>query len=120
MNSKPPDSVKIPCDSGQRVHLPHIYDNFDCLASCDSSHITYMTGTTHTSIQPHQEKFYTYGVSISIDNRCYVTMSHPKKDFVRTLKIGLYFINVFEGPKVHIIYEGTISWTINNNYGHTN
>ena len=81
----PPDSVQIPCDSVQMVHLPLIYDDSGCLYSCDSSHITYMTGTTRTSIQTLQAKFYTDGFSIDIDNRCSVTMSYSKQDFLGIL-----------------------------------
>ena len=35
------------------------------------------------------------------------------------LKKGQRVINVFEGPKLHTIYEGTVVWTINDNIGHT-
>ena len=76
-----------------------------------------MTGTTHTSIHPIQDNFDTDEFSIGIDNFCSVTMYNPKQDFVVTLKKGWRVINVFEGPKLHTIYEGTINWNINNNSG---
>ena len=95
----PPDSVQIMCDSCQRVHLPRIYDNAWCLASWDSLHITFITGTTHTSNQPHQSNFYTYGFSVVVDNRFSVTMLHSKQDFLGGLKKGLCVINGFEDPK---------------------
>ena len=40
-----------------------------------------MTGTVPTIIQPRLAKFGTNGVSIGIDNRCFVTMSHLKQVF---------------------------------------
>ena len=75
-----------------------------------------MTGTTHTSIQPRQDKFDTNGVSIVIDNWCSGIMSYFKQDFVDPLKKGWRVINGFEGTKVHTIYEGTINWTINDDF----
>ena len=86
MESTPNDSAQIPCDSGQRDNLPHIYDNVGFLEFCNSSHITCITGTTHTSSQPCQDKFDTDGVSIVSDNRRYITMSHFKHEFVGPLK----------------------------------
>ena len=85
-DSTPPDSLQIPYDSGQQFHLTHIYNNAGCLASCNSFHITCITGATHTSSQPHQSKFDTNVVSIGIDNQCYITISHSKQDFVEPLK----------------------------------
>ena len=77
-----------------------------------------MTGTNHRSIQPRQDKFDTNGVSIGIYNHCSVTMSYFKQDFVGTFKKVRRDINVFYGPKVHTIYEGTIDWDINYATGH--
>ena len=62
-----------------RVCLPHIYNNVECLVSCDSSHITSMTGKNHKSNQPIKDNFDTDGVSIDIDDLCSVTMSHYKQ-----------------------------------------
>ena len=47
-------------------------------------------------------------------------MSHFKKDFVGPPKKGQRVINIFEGPKMHTIYEVTITWTINGNTSHHN
>ena len=77
-----------------------------------------MTGTNHRSIQPRQDKFDTNGVSIGIYNHCSVTMSYFKQDFVGTFKKVRRDINVFYGPKVHTIYEGTIDCDINYATGH--
>ena len=68
MELTPPDSLQIPCDSGWWVHLPRKYDNYGCLASLDSSHITCITCKSHTSIHPFQAKFDTDVVSIGIYN----------------------------------------------------
>ena len=78
-----------------------------------------MTGTNHTSSHTRQDNFDTDGVSISIDNCCSVSMSHSNQDFVGILKNGRSIINGFDGPKVHTIYEVTITWTNNDNYGNT-
>ena len=86
MDSTPPDSVQIPCNSVQWVRLPCIYDNAGVLSSYYSSHITCMTGTTHTSNQPRQANFDNDKVYIVIDINCSVTMWHPKQDFVEPLK----------------------------------
>ena len=118
MDSTSPDSVQIPCESVQRYHLPHIYDNARFLASCNSSKINFMTGNTNTSSHTHQYKFDTDEISIGMDTRCSVTMSYFKQGFVGPLKRGWRVINVYEGPKVHTIYEGTIDWNINNDSGH--
>ena len=77
-----------------------------------------MTGTTHTSSQIRQAEFDTDRFSIGIDNRCYITMPYLKQDFVGPLKKRRRIINGFEGPMVHIIYEGTVYWTINDDSGH--
>ena len=45
-------------------------------------------------------------------------MSHYKKDFVGTHKKGWHIINIFEGPKVHTMYEGTIAWKIHDDSVH--
>ena len=82
MELTPPDSVQIPYDSGQWVHLTCIYDNAGCLESCDSSHITCVDGTTQTSSQTWQANFDTDGFSIVVYYHCYVTMLHYKQDFV--------------------------------------
>ena len=52
-----------------------------------------MTGKTYTISQPRQAKFDTDGVSIGIDNICYVTMFNSKQDFVVTLRKGCPVIN---------------------------
>ena len=77
-----------------------------------------MTGKTHTSSQPHQAKFDTDIFSIGIDNIFSVSMLHSNQKFVVPLKKGCRFINGFEGPKIHTIYEDTIAWTINEDSGH--
>ena len=79
-----------------------------------------MTDITHTSSQHHKTDFDTDGVSIGIDNHYYFTMSHFNQDFVGPPRKGRRVINIFEVPKVKIIYEGTIDWTINENSGHPN
>ena len=79
-----------------------------------------MTGTNQNSSQTWHTKFDTDVVYIGIGNWCSVIMSQLKQDFVGTLKKGLRIINVFEGPKVHKIYEGTAVWTIHDDTGHPN
>ena len=118
MDSTPPNPFQIPCDPGRIVRLTCICDNSVCVASYKSSHITCMVVATHNSIQTHQANFDTSGISISIDNFCSVTILHSRQDFVGPLKKGLRIINKSEGPKVHIIYEVTISLTINYYSGH--
>ena len=51
IESTPPDSVQIPCDLGQRVQLPCIYDNVGYLPTWDSLHTIWMNGTIHNSSQ---------------------------------------------------------------------
>ena len=80
MDSTRIDSVLIPCDLGQQVHLSCIYDNDNCLNSYNSFYSTFMTGTNHTSSYSSQAKFDTNKLSICIYNHCYVTMPHPKQD----------------------------------------
>ena len=104
MDLKPPGYVQMPCDSGQQVHLPYIYDNSGCMDSLDSLHTTCMNGTNHISSQLCQYKFDTDGLSIGIDNRCSVTMSNSKQNFVSTLEKLHRVINIFEGLKAHKIY----------------
>ena len=65
-----------------------------------------MTITTHTRSQPSQANLDTYVVPIVIYNRCSVTMSYSKQDFVVTLLKVRRVINIFEDQKVHTIYEG--------------
>ena len=96
--------------SGRRVRF---------LDSCDFPHTTCMTGTKHTIRKHLQYKFDNNGVYIGIGNCCYFTMPHFKQDFVGTLKKGWRVINRFKGPKAHTIYQGTITWTINENTGNT-
>ena len=79
-----------------------------------------MTGITYTSSQPCQVNFDTNGFFIGINNCCSVTMSYCKQELVGTLKKGQCIINGIEGPKMHTIYEGTITWTINDDSGHPN
>ena len=118
MDSTPPDSVQTSCDSGQQFHLPHIYDNEGCVASCNSSYITCMAVTTPNSSHPIQAKFDTDEFSIGIDTQCYVIMSHYNKDYVGPLERRRSVINGFEGPKVHTIYRSTINCNINHTSVH--
>ena len=47
-------------------------------------------------------------------------MSKIKQDFVGGPNKGRHVINIFESPKANAIYEGPISWTIDNNIVHIN
>ena len=114
MDSTTSDLVQMRREQGQKSHLTNIYNNTGFLDSCDSLHITYMTSTTQNISNPFQDKFDTDGISIVIDNLCYVTMSHIKQDFEGPLIKGWKIINIFDGTNMHMIYEGTI--TLNNNY----
>ena len=117
MDFTPTDSVDMMRESGHQAHLPHIYENIGFLASCNSSHITFMDCTTHTISQPYKANFENDRVSIGINNLCYVIMSYFKKDFVGPCKKVRRVINIFEGPKVHTIYDGTITWDNNDDTG---
>ena len=44
-------------------------------------------------------------------------MPHCKQDFLVPLKKVHHVINGFEGSKVHKIYEGSITWKVNEDYG---
>ena len=79
-----------------------------------------MGRTTQNKSHPLQDKFDTDGISIGIENLWSVTMSKIKQDFVGVPNKGRHVINIFESPKANAIYEGPISWTIDNNIVHIN
>ena len=54
---------------------------------------------------------------VGIDNRCSVCMSNVKEDFVGPLIKTQRAVRGYEGVKVHVMYQGTVKWTIEDNDG---
>ena len=77
-----------------------------------------MSGKTHISNQHFQDDFDTNGFSSVIYNRCSVTMSYSKKDFMGPLKTLWCVINRVEGQKLNRIYEFIIPSTIHDDSSH--
>ena len=114
MDSTPPDTVENLHELGQQTQPPSVSNNTRFLASCNYSSTTCLTGTNQNRSHTFQAMFDTDDAYSGIDNRFLFDISHTKQDYVIHLRKGRRNINIFEGPKVHTIYEGTITWNIEN------